>query len=186
MDKLLLSRNWFSKNLRVLSATLLLLGIAGNARAQFKQSQTIIFNQIAAKTYGDPDFSTNAIATSGLTVSLASNNSAVATIVNGNIHITGAGSATITASQAGSGFFSPAPNVTQTLTVNKAAQTITFAAITAKTYGDADFAPGASSIAGAVTYSSDNVNVATIVNGNVHIVGSGAANITASQAGNGK
>ncbi|RYU91634.1 T9SS type B sorting domain-containing protein [Mucilaginibacter terrigena] len=64
------------------------------------------------------------------------------------------------------------------------AQNITFNALPAKTYGDADFAPGATSDNNSVdiTYSSDNPAVATIVSGNIHIVGAGSANITASQA----
>jgi len=63
-------------------------------------------------------------------------------------------------------------------------QTITFNALPAKTYGDADFAPGATSTSNvpAITYASDNTAVATIVNGYIHIVGAGTANITASQA----
>ena len=76
---------------------------------------------------------------------------------------------------------------TYTLTVTRAQnpQTITFNAIPAKSYGDADFGPGATSSAGlTVSYSSDNTAVATIVNNQVHIVGVGTSNITASQAGN--
>src|SRR6185437_9510343 len=63
-------------------------------------------------------------------------------------------------------------------------QIITFNALAAKTYGSADFAPGATSTSGAaaIAYASDNSTVATIVNGNIHIVGAGTANITASQA----
>jgi len=63
-------------------------------------------------------------------------------------------------------------------------QTITFNALPAKTYGDADFAPGATSTnsVAAITYASDNTAVATIVNGNIHVAGAGTANITASQA----
>jgi len=73
---------------------------------------------------------------------------------------------------------------TITFTRPKAAQTITFAATNTKTYGDADFAPGASASSGlGVSYSSDNTNVATIVGGNIHIVAPGTANITASQGG---
>ncbi|GGH06936.1 hypothetical protein GCM10007352_11370 [Mucilaginibacter phyllosphaerae] len=74
---------------------------------------------------------------------------------------------------------------TITVTRDKAPQTINFAATATKTYGDADYAPGATSSRGlAITYSSDNAAVATIVNNLVHIVGAGTANITASQAGN--
>ncbi|WP_158826608.1 MBG domain-containing protein [Mucilaginibacter lacusdianchii] len=72
------------------------------------------------------------------------------------------------------------------LTIEQASQTITFAALPTKIYGDADFAAGATSsnTAVPVTYSSDNLAVATIVNGSIHIVGAGKANITASQAAN--
>ena len=75
---------------------------------------------------------------------------------------------------------------TYTLTVNRAqaAQTITFAALPAKTYGDADFAPGATSTnnAIAITYTSSNPAVATIVDGKIHIVSAGTTTITANQA----
>ncbi len=84
-----------------------------------------IFNEPPVKTYGDADF--NGGATSLNTtepIVYTSSNPAVATIVSGNIHITGAGTTTITASQATDGFY-PAASVSQTLTVNKAALTIT-------------------------------------------------------------
>lgn len=63
--------------------------------------------------------------------------------------------------------------------------TITFNPIPAKTYGDADFDPGATSNNNGVpvTYESDNLSVATIVNGQIHITGAGTTNITALQAG---
>lgn len=63
---------------------------------------------------------------------------------------------------------------------------ITFNPLPVKTYGDPDFAPGATSTNSTllITYTSDNANVAAIVNGEIHIIGAGTANITASQAGN--
>lgn len=64
-------------------------------------------------------------------------------------------------------------------------QSISFAALPAKTYGDADFSAGATTSSGlSVIYTSDNPQVATIVAGKVHIVGAGTANITAAQSGN--
>ncbi|NGF57534.1 T9SS type B sorting domain-containing protein [Parapedobacter sp. SGR-10] len=67
----------------------------------------------------------------------------------------------------------------------KAPQAITFEALPTKTYGDADFGAGATASSGLdVTYSSDNPSVATIIDGHIHIVGAGTANITAAQAGN--
>ncbi|MEI6554530.1 MAG: Ig-like domain-containing protein [Paludibacter sp.] len=150
-----------------------------------KTSQTITFAAIPTKVPGDADFSVVATASSGLAVTLTSSNTAVATIVNGNIHIVGAGISVITASQAGDDTYKSAISVRQTLTVNGTNQTITFPALSAKVYGDADYSPGASASSGlTVTYSSSNTYVATIVNGNIHLVGPGTATITASQAGN--
>jgi gliding motility-associated-like protein len=99
--------------------------------------QSITFNALPAKTYGNADFSPGATASSGLTVSYSSDNTAVATIVSGNIHIVAAGTANITASQAGDVNTSPASNVVQTLSVSKADITATANAQT-KVYGDAD------------------------------------------------
>jgi len=149
-----------------------------------KKSQTITLAALPAKLVGDADFAPGATASSGLAVSYASSNVAVATIVNGDIHIVGAGTAIITASQAGNATYSAAIDATQTLTVSKRSQTITFAALPANLVGDVDFSPGATASSGlAVSYTSSNVAVATIVNGNIHIVGAGTTVITASQAG---
>ncbi|MBD1362329.1 cadherin-like beta sandwich domain-containing protein [Mucilaginibacter sp. ZT4R22] len=103
-----------------------------------KAAQTITFNAIPAKTYGNADFAPGATASSGLTVSYVSSNTAVATIVSGQIHIVGAGTSTITASQAGDASNFAASDVTQTLTVNKNAITVTPSANQTKVYGNAD------------------------------------------------
>ena len=85
------------------------------------QPQSITFNAFALVTYGVADFAPGATTSSGLSVSYSSSNTSVATIVNNQIHITGAGTTTITASQAGNAAYQAAANVQQTLTVNKAA-----------------------------------------------------------------
>jgi hypothetical protein len=66
--------------------------------------------------------------------------------------------------------------VAGTLTVSAAS--ITFPDLPSKVYGDGDFAPGATSSL-AITYSSDNTAIATIVAGNIHIVAAGSCNIIA-------
>jgi hypothetical protein len=74
-----------------------------------------------------------------------------------------------------------------TLTVQaKTAQTITFNPFAVKTYGNADFAIGATTTNNTIplTYTSSNPSVATIVGSNIHIVGAGTTDITVSQAGN--
>ena len=66
--------------------------------------------------------------------------------------------------------------------------TITDFTVPAKIFGDADFALTAptSNSAGAFSYTSTNMSVATIVNGNeIHITGIGTSTITANQAANG-
>jgi hypothetical protein len=63
-------------------------------------------------------------------------------------------------------------------------QTIAFAPIPVKTYGMADFKPGATSSSSLpVLYTSSNSAVATILSDQVHIVGSGSCFIYADQAG---
>ncbi|MFI5452270.1 FG-GAP-like repeat-containing protein [Pedobacter sp. UC225_61] len=66
-------------------------------------------------------------------------------------------------------------------------QNITFNALVAKTYGDADFDLTATASSGLqVTYTSSDNNIATILNGKVHILNSGTVTIYADQAGNGQ
>ena len=89
------------------------------------QVQPFVFNPIPVKAYGDADFNGGATSLNTTQPTIySSDNLAVATIVGGNIHITGAGTATITATQATDGFY-PAASTTQSLTVSKAALTIT-------------------------------------------------------------
>ncbi len=97
------------------------LAIPGNFSAgAIPQQDPFVFNPIPPKTYGAPDF--NPGATSQNTtqpIMYTSSNTNVATIAGGNIHIVGAGTSIITATQATDGFY-PDAMVTQTLTVNKA------------------------------------------------------------------
>ena len=84
------------------------------------QVNAFIYNDLPVKTYGDPDF--NGGATSLNTTNpivYTSSNPLVATIVSGNIHIVGAGTSDITASQMGDGVF-PDTMATKPLTVDKA------------------------------------------------------------------
>lgn len=72
---------------------------------------SVTFGPIPAKTVCDPDFDPGAKGSGQITYT--SSNAAVATIVSGQVHITGAGTTTITASDGTS-------QVNQTLTVNAA------------------------------------------------------------------
>jgi hypothetical protein len=86
-----------------------------------KANQTITFGGLSGKTLGDPDFSVSATASSSLSVSFAA--SGQCTVTGTNVHITGAGSCTITAKQAGDSNYNAAPDVPQLFNIAKAATT---------------------------------------------------------------
>ncbi|MEO8238100.1 MAG: DUF4979 domain-containing protein [Flavobacterium sp.] len=146
--------------------------------------QTISFPEIATQKVGDADFG-EAVSSSGLTVAYSSSDQNVATIVNGKIHIVGAGTSEITATQAGDANYYPADAVKRSLTVVKNDQTISFNALSSKITGDSDFDAGATASSGlSVTYTSSDTSVASIVNGKIHILAAGTSTITATQEGN--
>lgn len=91
-----------------------------------KQSQTIAFNSLPNKTYGDADFALSATASSGLSVSYtATGNASVQQVADvWYVHITGAGSATITAHQAGDASHNPAEDVARSFNISKADATV--------------------------------------------------------------
>jgi hypothetical protein len=94
-------------------------------------SQTITFGALATKNATDAAFALTGTVDSGLSITYTSSNTSVATVAGNTVTLVGAGSTTITASQAGNTNYAAATSVTQTLTVNKVAQTISGVASTA-------------------------------------------------------
>jgi alpha-tubulin suppressor-like RCC1 family protein len=82
-----------------------------------KLGQTITFDPLADKTYGDPDFRVTASASSGLPVSFTA--SGRCTIKVATVHLTGAGLCTVTASQPGDAYYSPAPAVSRSFSIRR-------------------------------------------------------------------
>jgi hypothetical protein len=103
-------------------------------------NQTITFNALADKTYGDADFGVTASASSGLAVTFSSTTTGVCTVSGVTVHIVSAGGCTIRASQAGNGNYNAAPDVDGSFTVAQKAATWTTNPAS-KTYGDPDPAP---------------------------------------------
>ena len=154
------------------------------ALAVNKGANAITFAALPAKTFGDATFTLSATASSALAVTYTSSNTAVATISGSTVTIAGAGTTNITASQAGNANFNAATAVVQALTVNKAANAITFAAIPVKTMGDAVFnltGTASSGLAVAFSTASDKV---TLAGNQITIVKPGSVTINANQAGN--
>lgn len=136
------------------------------------------------KIYGDNSFSlTNPTSPSTGNFSYTSSNTNVATISGNIVTLVGAGTATITASQAADNNYNLG-TISSSLIVAKANPTITNFTDLSNNYGDASFTLTAptSNGAGAFVYTSSNNNVATITGNTVTIVGAGTATITATQA----
>ena len=109
----------------------------------------------------------------------------MATVTSGGtVTVVGAGTTTITATQAASGNYISG-SVTASLVVSAIAPTIGVFSVPTKNFGDASFnltAPTSNSN-GAFSYTSSNTSVATVTSGGmVTIVGTGSTTITATQA----
>ena len=96
-----------------------------------KASQTITFASVPSKFVGSGAFVVAPSSTSNLTVALSSSNTAVATVSGFSISPIGAGTTTLSATQAGDVNYLAAATVTQILTATTGpiAQTIAFAAL---------------------------------------------------------
>jgi len=81
-----------------------------------KASQAITFGALAAKTFGEPDFTVTATASSSLGVNFIASGSC--SIASSTVHLTGGGSCTITASQTGNTDYNPAASVPRSFTVD--------------------------------------------------------------------
>lgn len=92
-------------------------GSASGTLVIAKAAQTINFAALDPVPYNATPFALTAAASSGLTVSYASSNTNVATVSGNTVTIIGAGTTTITASQAGNDNYNSATAVPQTLTV---------------------------------------------------------------------
>ena len=150
-----------------------------------KEAQTITFDPLAEKTFGDASFDLTATASSSLGVSYASSDETVATISGSTVIIVGAGTTTITASQAGDATYAAAADVAQDLVVNKASQTITMPAIPDVNVLDStSFTLGVTASSGLpVVLSSSDETVATVAGMTITVIKAGAASIMATQPG---
>ena len=122
-------------------------------------------------------------ATSGLPLSYSSSNTAVVDVTGGKLDPKGAGTATITLSQAGDSHFSAATNVNFSLTITEErSQTITFSPIADTNTSVSSISLSATASSGlTVSFTSSETDVVTISGSTATIVGPGTVTITASQ-----
>ena len=145
--------------------------------------QTIDLAPVTDKGTIDPPFDVTVSSTSGLPVTLTVNGPATISATTLTLEGT-SGTVTITASQAGNDNYNAATTVVVDFEVTRQAQTITFGALAAMTFGGGSFDLTATTNSGLpVSYSSSDPSVASITGSTVTIVGAGTTIITASQAG---
>jgi hypothetical protein len=138
-------------------------------------------------TYGDDAPVMTASSTSGLPVTVTSSDTSVVTVDGNNLlTIVGAGSAILTANQAGNATTYPAAPVTTELVVSKASQTVTLNIGSSTAYlGDAPRTISATASSGlAVTVSSSDPSIVSVTGTTLGFLSVGEVSVTASQSGN--
>ncbi len=147
-----------------------------------KSDQTITFGALPDKVYGDAPFALNATASSGLPVSF-SVVGGPATLSGNTLTITGTGTVTVRASQAGDSNWNSAAPVDQSFNVSRGDQTITFGTLPDKTYGAAPFALNATASSGLPVTFSVVGGPATLSGNMLSIISPGTVTVRAWQGG---
>jgi hypothetical protein len=146
-----------------------------------KESQSITFNPLADKVFGDPPFTVTATVNSGLPITYTAMGGC--TVVTTTVTLTGAGTCTVTAHQSGNDQYDAAPDAAQAFSVAKVNQTITFDPLADKKSSDAPFTLTASA-SSALTVTFTAAGPCTVQSNIVTLTGAGTCTITARQAGN--
>jgi hypothetical protein len=138
---------------------------------------------------GAAGYTPRATASSGLPVTLSLDAASTGcSLTNGIVSFTADGTCRINANQAGDVMWAAAPQVQQTITVNRKSQTIAFTSAnpTPVHVGDPPYAPQATATSGlAVTFSLDAASTGcTLVAGVVNFTAMGQCVINANESGN--
>jgi ribosomal protein S11 len=146
-------------------------------------SQTITFGAIAAQ----PVFSTYALsasASSGLPITYYTNTPSLCTINGNTVTLDAIGYCGVFASQPGNSEYAAAAWVGRNIEVVKAAQTITFPAISSQPVSTTFTLTATASSGLPITYTSSTPSLCTISGGTVNLLAPGYCGVYASQSGN--
>jgi hypothetical protein len=161
--------------------------------APSKSVQSIAFTSTApaGAVVSGPNYSVTATASSGLAVtfSIAAGSAGVCTLAGATVSLTGAGTCTINADQAGNGTYLAAPQVQQSFTISLRTQTISFASTppAGAVVGGPTYTVSATASTGlAVTFTIDpaSAGVCALSGATVSMIGGGTCTVNANQAGN--
>ncbi len=155
-----------------------------------KASQTITFANPGSFRLDQGPITLAASASSGLPVTFGSNSTTVCTVnaSTGVVTLLKVGTCSITASQSGNASYNAATSVTQTFSITKGNQTITFGSIPNYRMDQSPITLSASASSGlAVSYASTTTTYCTVNSstGVVTFLHAGTCSITVSQAGDG-
>ena len=155
-----------------------------------KADQTITLTLPSTATLGMPPVVVSATASSGLVVTFSTTTPSVCTSGGTNgatITLVALGTCTVRADQSGNAVYNTAPTVQQDFTVVAPNQSIAFAALANRTFGDAPFTVAATATSGlAVAFSSTTTSICTATGANgatITIVAAGTCTVEADQAG---
>jgi hypothetical protein len=159
-----------------------------------KATQSVSFSSAAPSDarFGGADYAVSASASSGLPValSLAPASAGVCSLSGSTVSMTGVGTCTILADQAGDGSYEAAAQAQQSFAVAKASQTVSFtsSAPSDARFGGAPYAVSASASSGlpvALSLAASSAGVCSLSGSTVSMTGVGTCTVRADQAGNG-
>jgi hypothetical protein len=147
--------------------------------------QTIGFTAPGSVTVGTP-VTLSATATSGLSVTFASQTVTVCSVTGNQVATLALGTCTIDADQAGDASWLAAPTVSRSFAVvTGLSQTINFPSIADVALGSAPFAVSATATSGlTVSIASQTGNICSINSGTVTLIAAGTCTLVATQPGN--
>lgn len=147
-----------------------------------KGTQSIGFDPLPDRAFGDLPFTVSATpGLSGNTVTFTS--SGQCRNVFTTVSLTGAGTCTITAHEAGSSDVEPAPDVSRTFAIARAPQSIGFASLPGRLYGDGPFTVSATEGESGNPVSFSGGGACTIADSTVTLTDIGSCTITAHEDG---
>jgi hypothetical protein len=152
--------------------------------ATAKLSQSITFTDPADISYGISPSSLSATSTSGLTVAFTTATSGICSVSGTTVTVLTAGTCTINASQAGNANYEAASQVSQSFTIAKASQSITFTDPADITYGQSPSSLSATSTSTlTVVFTSATSGVCTVTGTTLTLLTAGTCTINVNQAG---
>ncbi len=150
-----------------------------------KAAQSITFAALAGRRLDQTPFTVTATASSGLAVTFSSTTTSICTVSVNTVTLKAVGTCTIRAAQAGDANYNAATTVSQSLTVSKGNQTITFGALSGQRLDQTPVAVAATASSTlAVSFSSLTTTICTVAGTSVALKAVGTCTVRAAQAGN--